>query len=269
MATFIDGDTIINSGKHKGKSYREVFENDEPYCSWVCGRTNLKYFDEFRQYILNNMPKTASKSVSVSNIGDRTYYPHWFRERGFEKLYIIFLNYIIRHYLSNLCDIEFSDTTTIKLLNGEYTMDNNTDALYVKGVLSNSYNNTIKNKVTDEVVKDLLIISLSYIIAFVPEELLCINELPQILNLSNISDICQPTILYNIKQFTYQTYGDKIKSGYKINIDVISGLRLTYINNRRNNNCWLSYHYKKWLYHMLYLEKITIDLSNLLNSPIS
>lgn len=32
---FDEGETIFKFGKHKGKTYREVFETDKPYVAWL------------------------------------------------------------------------------------------------------------------------------------------------------------------------------------------------------------------------------------------
>jgi uncharacterized protein (DUF3820 family) len=49
-----DGSTILPFGKHKGKTFAEVFDSEQGYVSWVCGQSELKgLLLDFKEYCAN------------------------------------------------------------------------------------------------------------------------------------------------------------------------------------------------------------------------
>lgn len=49
------GETIMNFGKHKGKTYDEIYNNDKLYVRWLVTSTDNQYIKKVKNYFLEKI----------------------------------------------------------------------------------------------------------------------------------------------------------------------------------------------------------------------
>jgi hypothetical protein len=135
---------MISFGKHKGKTYDYIIENDKSYCSFVLNQTNCsKGFKHFQDYLKLNCEKLYDinklKNIGCINCTQLTKY--MFNDidvnniiKNIEinnisidkinininikpELYGQFIDYLIRYEISKINNIKFIDDRTEKFIN--------------------------------------------------------------------------------------------------------------------------------------------------------
>ena len=49
------GETVINFGRHKGKTYDYIYENDKQYVRWVITNKDEKYIKKIKAYFVEKI----------------------------------------------------------------------------------------------------------------------------------------------------------------------------------------------------------------------
>ena len=50
-----EGDVILNFGKHKGKTFDQIYTDDSGYIAWFCGRDTTPYNRRAKKYFLKRI----------------------------------------------------------------------------------------------------------------------------------------------------------------------------------------------------------------------
>ena len=50
-----EGDVILNFGKHKGKSLKQIYSDDQGYIAWFCNQPTTAYNKRAKKYFLKRI----------------------------------------------------------------------------------------------------------------------------------------------------------------------------------------------------------------------
>lgn len=50
-----EGDVILNFGKHKGKTFDQIYTDDQGYVAWFCNQTTTAYNKRAKKYFMKRI----------------------------------------------------------------------------------------------------------------------------------------------------------------------------------------------------------------------